>query len=211
VKLIIASSILLILALVVPVYATEPSISVSPSKISTDGTVYIHLATKSTGEPDFQYYVVHQIKVICPSGDEYMLGNESHPINMNNAPPNGLDIRVNDGEDIAIPFGTGVGGPITIDGKNYYWWRVKKGGNPVVPEERVDNVPSPNPTGTSGKYHADVEGWALYGESGQEIRLTAWFDIPIPFEVPEFTLPTLTMLSLVFAGYLLYKRRLKPL
>jgi hypothetical protein len=107
----------------------------------------------------------------------------------------GQKIRIDYGEDVAIPYGPGVGA-ITIDGNTYYWWRTRKGGNPVSPNERIDLVPNPSPTGWSGKYEADVEGVAYYGSNEQDIRLTSFFDIPSNFFVPEFGI-TVAAISLV--------------
>jgi len=194
------SILLLQFATLASVYAVKPLISVDPEDIPVDGTTNIHLETTNVGGPsDFLYYVVHQVKVICPSGDEYMLGNNIRPLNKwVPGYPNGLDIRVYLGDDKVIPFGTGVGGPINIDGTDYYWWRTKKAGASVYPNERVDLVPTPNPTGTSGLYEVDVEGWALYGTVGEPIRLSSWFNIPTHFEVPELALPIAIVMALGF-------------
>jgi hypothetical protein len=190
----------------------KASMYIEPTNIPLDGVVNIHLTTEPHVNPDFSYAIVHQIKVIGPggeaSGDAYMLGNATGPINKYNAPPYGLNIRIDIGDNIAIPFGTGVGGPITIDGVDYYWWRIRKSGSPVWPNERVDLYPTPKPTGTGGQYEADVEGWNFYGVTGEEeYRLRTFFNIPGNFFVPEFALPISVVTALGFALVLLKSRR----
>ncbi|MEM3602370.1 MAG: hypothetical protein QW222_03600 [Candidatus Bathyarchaeia archaeon] len=185
----------------------KASTYVEPTNIPANGVVNIHLTTQSWVNPDFSYAIVHQIKVYCPGGDEYMLGNAMEPINKNNAPPYGLNIKIEVGDDIVIPFGTGVGGPITIGGVDYYWWRIREAGYPVGPGNRVDLDPMPEPTGKSGTYEADVEGWNFYGVTDDEFRLRAFFDIPDRFYVPELALPISAVTALGFTLVFLKSRR----
>lgn len=186
-----------------------PKVYVEPTKIPPNGIVNIHIAAYDPpgDDPkvpnDFLYILVHQVVVRYPSDtetEEYMLGTASAP------GITGQKIRVDYGEDIAIPYGPGVN-PITIDGYNYYWWRTRKAGNPVYPNERIDLVPNPSPTGWIGEYEADVEGRAYYGTSEQEIRLRKFFDIPSFFEVPEFGLTAAAVSLLAYFALSLRKRK----
>jgi hypothetical protein len=180
---------------------TGPYLYIDPSEIPADDTANIYIRPTSDATeiaemqnlgppstysycPDFLYANVHQVTVATPDGDKYMLGDATKAINKNNAPPDGLAIRVDPGDLITIPFGPGAGA-INIEGTLYYWWRISEGGSPVSPSERLDLVPDPSPTGVEGTYMVDVEGWNVCGEDEQNIRTELWFDIFAEFEVTE--------------------------
>ncbi|MEM2961163.1 MAG: hypothetical protein QXU67_06115 [Candidatus Bathyarchaeia archaeon] len=186
----------------------KPVVYVEPNTIEVNKVVNIHVKAEDPpgDDPsvpnDFLYMDVHQVVVRYPADsytEEFMLGTISGP---------GIGsqkIRVEYGEDIAIPFGTPMTGvAITIKGNTYYWWRTRKAGNPVSPNEMGAS------TEWTGKYEADVEGRAYYGSSEQEIRLRKFFDIPDYFwvTVPEFGL-TAAAVSLVAYWAVLRKRKLK--
>ncbi|MEM2598400.1 MAG: hypothetical protein QW482_01665 [Thermoproteota archaeon] len=185
----------------------KPDVYVEPNSIPTNGIVYIHIRAYDPpgNDPnvpdDFQYILVHKVCVWYPGDmyghtEEFMLCPEP-----GDGIPDDKRIRIEYGEDIAIPFGTPMTGvPITIKGETYYWWRSQKGGGPVSPNEKGAS------TEWSGKYMADVEGIACYGDSEEEIRLIAWFDIPYEFFVPEFGL-TVTAISLFAYWAILRKRK----
>ncbi len=211
-KLFLVTSMILVLSvciLLASALEAAPKIYVDPVSIPLNGVTNIHIQAYDPpgNDPkvpdDFLYILVHQVVVRYPASgytEEYMLGTASAPGIA------GQKIRVDYNEDVAIPYGPG-GSPITIDGNTYYWWRTRKGGNPVWPNERVDQVPVPSPTGWLGEYVADVEGRAYYGTSEHEIRLSKYFNIPGRFVVPEFGL-TVAAVSL-FAYWALYLRKRK--
>jgi hypothetical protein len=205
-----ASAIILVLmsALVVSAVNTGPYLYVEPYRIPTDGTTYINIRPTSDpaeiqemsdlGPPstyqycvdDFLSFTVSQVKVMTPSNDEYMLGDASGP--------GGISIMVYSGDEVQLPYGPGVGS-IDVDGTDYYWWRTRNAGNPVSPNERIDLVSNPSPTGTSGGYSVDVEGISTCGENEQNIRIVLWFNIFTGFEVPEFAIATPIVASAIAA------------
>jgi hypothetical protein len=208
----VATTVILVLFLCVSLSSAleaKARVYVDPTHIPLNGVVNIHIEAYDPPDDDpdvpndFLYILVHQVVVRYPAGpytEEYMLGTASDP------GISGQKIRIDYGEDIAIPYGPGVGA-ITIDGNVYYWWRTRKGGNPVWPNERIDLVLNPSPTGWSGRYEVNVEGINYYGSSEQDIRLESWFDIPANFEVPELALPISAVATLGFALVLLKLRR----
>jgi hypothetical protein len=198
--LILAFSLVMILTMALE---AKPDVYVEPDHIPTNGVVYIHVRAYDPpgNDPavpdDFLYILVHQVVVRYPAGaetEEFMLGTATGP---------GIGIRIEYSEDIAIPYGTPEAGvPITIKGNTYYWWRTRRNGNPVYPNEKGAS------TEWSGKYEVDVEGRAYYGSSEQGIRLSKFFDIPDYFLVPEFGL-TAVAVSLVAYWVILKKNKLK--
>lgn len=173
---------------------------ITATNISLNGVTTISI--DFTGVPaDFDHAVIHQIVVSFPAPpqtmtEKYMLGTASAP---------GIvgDEIVCGKEVITLKYGPAAGispYPIDIKGKTYYWWRIRKGGNPVYPNEEISAVPNPGPTSFAGTYEVDVEGISYYnGQSGSFFK-AAWFDVPGHFNTPEFGI---TMAAMSLAGYMI--------
>ncbi|MEM3638093.1 MAG: hypothetical protein QXX17_03340 [Conexivisphaerales archaeon] len=153
-----------------------------------------------TNSSDF-YYIIHQVTVTDPKGNEYMLGsNVTSGLGVaggTGVPPHAPLLNVTIGDSFTLPFGQGVGGfsyttvlstSLNPSQQNpegpYYWWTVA--GNQYGSNLRLDQNPSINPTLIQGTYTIDLEGWVVCGPSLTQTTYVLFFDAGIIVTTPQF-------------------------
>jgi len=131
----------------------------------------------------FQGVVFTQVLVYTPgdpsASDVYMLGTASGP------GISGSLITVTSGTQ-NLPFGPGQS-PV-IGSNTYQWWRISLNGNPVYPNQNIISYPSPSPTGLSGIYFADFEGYISCGSGPVNFH----FDIGFILQTSSLSPPTVS-------------------
>lgn len=244
----------LVLGFVSPAFAATyygPSFG-TPAAIAPGGTINIVLTTGSgssdiplpqgssapcTGtctyptvhwtSPAGCFYLVHEVTVTDPNGNEYMLGSGVTsglywPASFGggssgtSVPPQADALNITVGDSFTIPFAAGAGGfsftsvlgnpPNDVSPAGpYYWWTVS--GNAYGSNLRLDQNPSINPTVIHGIYIIDVEGLVLCGPTTAPFDTQLFFDSASTVTTPQFPVSAALVAASGLAALLLIKRR----
>lgn len=218
---------------------TSSSTFVAPptgSTVCSGGVCSFPLQSCTTAPPPYTnppfYYLIHQVTVTDPKGNEYMLGSATTsglywPASFGGSgsgthvPPQAPALNVTIGDTFTLPFGQGLGGftfssllgnppnDVAPEGP-YYWWTVA--GNQYGSNLRLDQNPSINPTIIQGKYVVDIEGVVVCQNLQRNVTIQLFFDSAIIVPTPEFTISTAIVAtsSLVALALLLRKKNRLP-
>ena len=224
---------------------------VTPTGIAPGGTINITLTTTSSGSfvalpqgsdspcsgtcnypqqvwtaPTGCFYLVHQVTVTDPNGNQYMLGSATSsglfwPAAFGGSgsgtsvPPQADALNVTVGDSFTIPFSTGAGGfsftsvlgnpPNDVSPAGpYYWWTVA--GNQYGSNLRLDQNTGINPTGLSGTYEVDIEGVVACPTGSTTFTSTLFFDSGIVVTTPQFPLSVALVTVTTFAALLVLRK-----
>jgi len=180
--------------------------------------------------PTSCFYLVHEVTVTDPNGNEYMLGSSitsglywpstfgggGSGTSYVNPPYNAPALNVSVGDSFTIPFAAGAGGftftsvagyppnDVTPAGP-YYWWTVS--GNVYGSNLRLDQNPSINPTLIHGIYVVDIEGVVSCGSTSAPFTSQLFFDAATVVTTPQFPVSAALVTASGIAALLLIKRK----
>jgi len=173
------------------------------------------------------FYLVHEVTVTDPNGNEYMLGSNVTsglywPATFGGSgsettyPPQAAALNVTNGDSFTIPFAAGAGGfsfvsvlgnpPNDVSPAGpYYWWTVA--GNVYGSNLRLDQNPTINPTMIQGTYTVDIEGEVACPTGAAPFATQLFFDSGITVITPQFPVSVALVAASGLAVLLLVKRR----
>jgi len=173
------------------------------------------------------FYLVHEVTVTDPNGNEYMLGSNvtsglfwpaafGGSGSGTHVPPQADALNVTVGDSFTIPFAAGAGGfsfvsvlgnpPNDVSPAGpYYWWTVS--GNVYGKDLRLDQNPSINPTAIQGTYVVDIEGEVACPAGAAPFTTQLFFDSGIIVITPQFPVSAGIVAASGVALLLLLKRK----
>ena len=172
----------------ISLYQTDVSVQPSP------------LAGWCPSTSTYNGFYVTQLRVISPTGVEYLLGTGTSSSYKALSNTNALYVPAS--MNIGVPFANNPV-PTTLNGEGPFSWI--QGGKPSIF----------NPTGmtsVTGTYQVDESGYTLCGTTPSNVQFQArWFvDQKATFGVPEFPLGSVVMVAVAFAGLALVRKLSLP-